>query len=98
MSTENEDWKIAGLTSKVGKSTGKYYDWLKIRTRRDNSEKSIDWKPGVKQYHTVESDENVGNQIYNLKDLSINESEEKFYPLETSAAMKNYQKQQHLQK
>ena len=46
----------------------------------------------------VESDENVRNQIYNLKDLNINESEEKFYPLETSAAMKNYQKQQNLQK
>ena len=73
---ESEKWKIAGIISKGGKSTGKYRDWLKIKNREDNSESNIDWKAGVKEWHVAESKEDVGNQKDNLKDLSINGNEE----------------------
>ena len=73
---ENEKWKMAGIISKGGKSTGKYQDWLKIKNWGDNSESNIDWKAGVKEWHVVESKEDIGNQIDNLKDLSINGNEE----------------------
>ena len=81
---------MVGITIKGRNSTGKYQDWLNIKNRGGNGESSIDWKAGVKEWHIVEYEEDFGNQIYDLKDLSINENEEEILSLEASAEITKF--------
>ena len=75
---DSGEWKIAEITSKGGKSNGKYQDWLNIKNRGDNGESSTGWEAGVNEWHVIGSEEDLDNLIGNLKDLSINENGEEF--------------------
>ena len=46
-------------------------DWLNTRNKEDNSESSINWKTGVKEWHNVKTGVDMDELIGNMDDLYI---------------------------